>query len=159
MKWDYLLSYFSLQYLAGPLGENHFGVIKAIVSYLIYSKIPVINVEAMCREWGVSKQKFYKLLSIIEEIELLNIVRKSSVEKPYSKGAKIFLSDPVMYSVFDGEIGNFREAYVVFSLKGIGKVLASKNEKGADFVFEGIKMEVRGKSKKERMQILSSGMI
>lgn len=55
-----------------------------------------------------------------------------------------------MYYAFEGEIGNFREAFVVFALKEIGKIYAVKNEEEGDYVFEGIKIEVGGKSKKKK---------
>jgi len=51
---------------------------------------------------------------------------KISHRKPILKGAKIFFSDPVIYSALDGEIGNFREAFVVFALKDRGTLLDSK---------------------------------
>lgn len=142
--------YYDVPHFLGTVTENHLGVMKAIVGHLLHSKIPTINVESMCREWGVGKQKFYQLLQTMEEIELVNIVRKKRVEKPFSKGEKIFLSDPAMYYAFEGEIGNFREAFVVFALKEIGKIYAVKNEEEGDYVFEGIKIEVGGKSKKKK---------
>ncbi|MCD6189681.1 MAG: hypothetical protein J7J97_05795, partial [Thermococcus sp.] len=70
------------------------------------------------------------------------------IEKPYSKGAKIFFSDPVFYYVFEGEVGNFREAFTVFTLREKGRIWAAKDEKEADFIFDGIKLEVGGRKKR-----------
>ncbi|WP_235280309.1 hypothetical protein [Thermotoga sp. Mc24] len=78
--------YYDVPHFLGTVTENHLGVMKAIVGHLLHSKIPTINVESMCREWGVGKQKFYQLLQTMEEIELVNIMRKERVEKPFSKG-------------------------------------------------------------------------
>ncbi|MDK2786180.1 MAG: uncharacterized protein PWQ80_859 [Thermotoga sp.] len=142
--------YYDIPHLIGTVTENHIGVMKAIVGHLLYSRIPTINIESMSREWGVGKQKLYQLLHVMEEIELVNIVRKERAEKPFSKGSKIFLADPSMYHVFEGETGNFREAFVVFALKEKGKIYASKNEEEADFIFEGMKLEVGGKRKKRK---------
>ena len=140
--------YYDIPYLVETISENHFGVMRAIVSHLLYSKIPTINVESMCREWGIGKPKLYRLLRTMEEVDLINIVRREKIEKPYSKGAKIFFSDPVFYYVFEGEVGNFREAFTVFTLREKGKIWAAKDEKEADFIFDGIKLEVGGRKKR-----------
>ncbi|AIY87070.1 AAA ATPase [Thermotoga sp. 2812B] len=52
-----------------------------------------------------------------------------------------------MYYAFEGEIGNFREVFVVFALEEIGKIYAVKNEEEGDYV---LKIEVGGKSKKKK---------
>lgn len=137
--------YYDISHLIGTISENHLGVLRAIVSFLLYSKIPTINVDSMCREWGVGKPKLYQLLYAMEEVDLLNIVRKEGVEKTYSKGSKIFLADPAFYFVFEGETGNFREAFTVFALKE--RIRATKKEEEADFVLDGVKLEIGGKSK------------
>ncbi len=142
--------YYDIPHIVGNINENGFGVMKAIVSHLLYSKVPTINVETMCREWGIGKQKFYSILSAMEEIGMINIVHKELMPKTYSKGAKILFSDPVMYYTFNGEVGNFREAFVVCALKEKGKIIACKNEEEGDFIFEGIKIEIGGKNKKRK---------
>jgi hypothetical protein len=123
---------------------------NAIISYLLFSKIPTINVESMCKEWGVGKPKLYELMRVMEESELINIIYREKNFKANSKGDKIFLSDPSYYYVYDGEIGNFKEAFVVFALKEKGNIYSIKNEKDGDFIFNGIKIEVGGKNKKQK---------
>ncbi len=142
--------YYDVPKIVQSINENHFGVMKAVLSYLLYSKIPTINIEAMCRDWGIGKPKLYELLNALEEIELINIVHKKEIFKLYSKGAKIFLSDPIFYKVFDSDSGKFREAFVVFALKDFGKLLSAVDETKADYTFNGLQLEIRGKNKKRK---------
>ena len=142
--------YYDIPHLVGNISENHLGVMKAIIGHLLLSKTPTVNIENMSREWGVGKQKIYALLNAMEEVGFLNIVRKEGKPKAQSKGAKIFFADPAFYYVLDGDVGNYREAFVVFSLKEKGKVLAAKNEKEADLIFNGLKLEIGGKKKSSK---------
>ncbi|WP_041082060.1 ATP-binding protein [Thermotoga profunda] len=145
--------YYDITHLLNVVHENHFGVMKAIISHLAYSKIQTFNVESMCRQWAIGKPKLYELLHAMEESGVINIAYKDKIEKPYSKGAKIFFADPALYYALEGEIGNFREAFTIFALKERGKILASKNEEEADFIFEGakvVKLEIWGKNKRSK---------
>ncbi|AEX85534.1 putative ATPase (AAA+ superfamily) [Marinitoga piezophila KA3] len=140
--------YSDIPFFLNTIKENHLKLMKAIIGYLIYSKIPTINVERMGKEWQLSKNKLYELLNVMEEAELINIVLKEKDFKINSKGEKIFLADPSYYYIYNGEIGKFREAFTVFALKEKGKIFSSKNEQDGDFVWNGIKIEVGGKNKK-----------
>jgi predicted AAA+ superfamily ATPase len=107
----------------------------------------------MCKEWAIGKPKLYELLHAMEDAGVINIVQKSEIEKPYSKGAKIFMADPTLYYSLEGDVGNFREAFTVFTLKEKGKILAAKNEEEADLIFENkksFKLEIGGKKKKPK---------
>lgn len=140
--------YSDIPYFLESVKGNHLRLMRAILSYLIYSKIPTINVESMCKKWSVGKTKLYELLHVMQESEIINIVNKKGNFKVNSKGDKIFLSDPAYYYIYDGEIGNSREAFVVFALKEIGEVYSAKDENDSDFVFNDIKIEVGGRNKK-----------
>ncbi len=140
--------YYDLPTLLGSVSENHFSVMKVMVSHILHSKIPTVNIESLSNEWGIGRAKTYEILKTLAEIELLNIVYKKGKEKPLSKGEKIFFSDPIFYKVFDGQLGNLREAFVVFALKEIGKVWACDNEEEGDFIFENLKLEVGGRQKR-----------
>ncbi|HOJ89401.1 MAG TPA: ATP-binding protein [Pseudothermotoga sp.] len=142
--------YYDITHFVGAVSDNHFGVMKAIISHLMYSKIPTINIESMCKEWSIGKPKLYQLLMAMEQVSLINIVPKGKVERPYSKGSKMFFADPTLYYVFEGEVGNFREAFIVFALKEKGKIYAAKDEREADFIFEGLKLEIGGKKKSSK---------
>ena len=102
-----------------------------------------------CNEWDLGKEKLYNLLYVMERSELINIVRKPS-KFTYTKGAKIFLSDPSMYSCFKGNLGSAREAFVAMCLKEKYEVSACKYERDCDFVVNGRKIEVGGRSKKRK---------
>lgn len=97
--------YHDIAYLVETMSENHLGVMKAVVGRLLYSRIPTINIEPLCRNWAIGKPKFYQLLRMMRGIRLINIIQKEEVEKPYSKGSKIFFADPTFYHVFEEEIG------------------------------------------------------
>ena len=78
-------------------------------------------------------------------------MRFSGDHKAGSKGAKLLLADPSMYTALGGRTGNIREAYVVNALLGGGKkVFACKDERLADFVVDGLKIEIGGRSKKKK---------
>jgi hypothetical protein len=46
---------------------------KAIVSHFLNSPIPTINVSGMCSEWGISKEKLYDILYVMEQSEVIRI--------------------------------------------------------------------------------------
>jgi len=66
------------------------------------------------------------------------------------ESSEIFFSDPVIYNVLEAETGNFREAFVVFALKNRGTILAEKGETKGDLIFNGIRLEIGGASKKPK---------
>ena len=76
---------------------------------------------------------------------------KSLIEKPSSKGSKIFFADPVIYNVLEAETGNFREAFVVFALKNHGTSLAETDETKGDLIFNGIHLEIGGANKNQKL--------
>ena len=139
--------YYDIPYFLKEVNENYIGVMRAILSHIAYSKIPTINIEAMCRNWGIGKSKVYELLNVMEKVNLINIVEKEKSTKTYTKGSKIFFQDPSLYYVYEGEIGNYREAFVVFSLKEKGNLYAQKDDSKGDFIFNGISIEVGGSHK------------
>ena len=84
----------------------------------------------------------------MEHTGLIRIIRKKNDTKVNSIGAKIFLEEPSIYYLFDSKIGNIRECYVTTLLQeGDKNVYASENEQNADFIVDGIKLEVGGKNK------------
>ncbi len=140
--------YYDMLSILENVSENHYGTMKAIITHLLFSKIPTITVEKIAKDWGVGKPKFYQLLQTLEDVEMINIVDYTEIKKAYTKGAKIFLADPTLYYVYEGEVGNFREAFVVAMLKEKGKILASKDETKSDFIFNNLTLEVGGRNKK-----------
>lgn len=160
LEWDYREQILNIiektlhgdiPFFVPQITNIHFRLMNAIVGYLSMSKIPTINVEGMCNEWGIGKAKLYQLLHVMDATGLIRIIYRENDTKTYSKGAKIFLSDPSFYSVLGGEIGTRREAFVVAAFSSAGKkVFASKNEEAGDFLVNGSVIEVGGRSKAKK---------
>lgn len=141
--------FYDVPFFVPSVQDNHLRIINAILGHLIYSPIPTINISGMCSQWHISKEKLYNLLFVMEQAEIINIVRKKKDKNlHFTKGAKLFLSDPSVYSCFNGDKGSLREAFVVFSLKEKFDVFASDNESEYDYEVSGIKIEIGGKNKK-----------
>jgi predicted AAA+ superfamily ATPase len=131
--------------------ENHLRLMRAIVGYLAKAHIPTLNIESLSREWGVGKEKLYALLSVMDEVGLITIVRLASDHKASGKGAKIFFADPTMYGALNGNLGNVREAFVVAAFHEAGKtVYAADKEVDGDLLIDGYLIEVGGKQKKRK---------
>lgn len=160
LEWDYREQILNIiektlhgdiPFFVPQITNIHFRLMNAIVGYLSMSKIPTINVEGMSNEWGIGKAKLYQLLHVMDATGLIRIIYRENDTKTYSKGAKIFLSDPSFYSVLGGEIGTRREAFVVAAFSNAGKkVFASKNEEAGDFLVNGSVIEVGGRSKAKK---------
>ena len=85
----------------------------------------------------------------MEHLELINVIRYESDNKAMSKGAKIFLADPSMYSVLSGQTGNIREALVAtFFRQSRREIHACRNEKEGDFKTSSLILEVGGREKR-----------
>jgi len=143
--------YADIPYLVPQITENHFRLLKAVLGFIALSNIPTINVEAMCKKWGLSKAKLYQLMDAMHHVGLIRIIYKEGDTAIYSKGAKIFLYDPSMYYVLKGSTGNIREAYTACALReGDKDISASTDEEGADFVYRHLKLEIGGKKKSKK---------
>lgn len=140
--------YHDMPFYVPSIQENHLRLMNAIIGHLLLSPVPTLNVSGMCSEWGVSKDKLYNLLIAMEQAELIRIIKQEGKEKTYSKGAKIFISDPSIYYCFNGNLGSAREAFVTFSLSERYKLAACKDETLCDYVVDGKRVEVGGHAKK-----------
>lgn len=131
--------------------ETHLRLMNAVVAHLARSVVPTVNMEALCRDWAVGRQKLYELLAVLEHAGVLTIVRFSKDKSVLSKGAKMFLADPSLYSVLGGQAANQREAYVVSMARASRcAVFAAADETQGDFEIEGELVEVGGPSKKRK---------
>ena len=140
--------YSDIPFYVKSIQDNHLRLMNAIIGFLLNSPIPTLNISGMCRDWKVGKEKLYNLLEVMEKSELLNIVKKQG-KSFFTKGAKIFFSDPSYYYCFNGNVGNSKEAFFVMNIMEKQEVFTSKNEKEYDFLLNnGIKIEIGGKSKK-----------
>lgn len=141
--------YHDIPFYVSSIQDNHLKVMNAIMGHLLNSPIPTLNVSGMCNEWEIGKEKLYQLLQVMEQTELILIVRKTHKDH-YTRGAKIFLSDPSLYRCFRGNPGTAREAYVAMCLRERYEVLASQDERQGDFVVCGKRIEVGGKRKDQK---------
>jgi len=158
LEWDYKEQieniiektiHSDIPFFVPQISDIHFRLMNAVIGFLAISKVPTLNIDKMCTEWGIGKIKLYQLLTVMEETGLIKIVRYPKDTKTFSKGAKIFFADPSIYSVLNGDIGTKRESYVVEAFSDSGKqVFACKDERNGDFVINGTVVEIGGQSKK-----------
>ena len=137
-------------YFVPQIQESHIGLMNAIIGHLATSVVPTVNVESLCRDWAVGKEKVYALLNTLEHIGVINIVGYRNTSK-VGKGAKLLLADPSLYDCLGGNTGSSREAYIVTMLRAAGhQVFACKDESQGDFEVGKITIEVGGSSKKTK---------
>ncbi|MBM4253941.1 MAG: ATP-binding protein [Deltaproteobacteria bacterium] len=138
-------------YFVPQIQENHLRLMRAVVSHLALAAIPTINIDGMCSEWSLGKEKLHQLLGVLEHLEIIRIIRFQKDRRRLSKGAKLFVADPTIYSVLGGNKGSRREAMVCTFLAMAGfNVTASDNETLCDFVANDVTLEVGGQSKKRK---------
>lgn len=134
--------------LHGSFPEVHLRLMNSVIGYLAISNIPVLQVNFLCNQWSIGKEKLYQLLYAMERAHLIRIVRKENDTKINSIGSKIFLYDPSTYHMLGSNIGNIREAYAVAAFNESGrKVFASKNDSEYDLIVDSNKVEIGGKKK------------
>ena len=134
-------------YFLQNIQSHHMSVMNSVMSYLSTSPVPTLNIDSLSREWAIGKPKVYELLSVMNELELINVVRKKT-DHSSGKGAKIFLADPTWYHVLDGNTGSLREAFVATMFKGANVPLfTTENDVLADFSTPFGKIEIGGAKK------------
>lgn len=138
-----------IPYIVSPLATNHHRLMNAVLGYLATAPIPTVQVNSLCREWNVGKEKLYALLHAMEQTGLLRIIRRRTDHAAMSVGAKMFLADPSLYRALSGMEGNTREAYVACAAESAGRTIhAHTDERRGDFVIDGaITVEVGGSRK------------
>ena len=100
------------------------------------------------RKQGVSDTD---VLSAMERVHLIRVVRKRSDTRMNSVGAKILLSDPSAYGLFAENRGTLREAYVAMASAESGHRLhASSDERSYDFLIDDRRIEVGGRTKSRK---------
>lgn len=140
-----------IPFLVPQITENHLRLMHAVIGYLAVSTVPVLQVNSLCREWGLGKEKLYQLLTAMERAHLLRILRKHNDTKLQSVGSKLLLHEPSVYGFFGRNDGTQREAYTVAALADAGfQVFTSSNEQDCDFIVDGRRIEVGGSQKKKK---------
>ena len=141
--------YSDIPFFVPSVKDNHLRLMNAVIGYLAVSSIPRLKVRSLCSEWQLGAEKLYNLLSVMEHVGLINIIKRSNDHKVNSVGEKIFFYDPSMYDLYKSDKGNIREAFVATMSRAISdNFFISKDEEKADFLFDNYMLEVGGKSKK-----------
>ncbi len=132
--------------------DGNFRLMNAIIGTLARSTIPRLQVRSLCADWNIGAEKLYQLLFVMESVGVVRIIRKAKETKANTVGEKIFFGDPVLYDIFEGNLGTAREALVVSLLTEGGELVeASPEETHGDFLVRGeILIEVGGASKKPK---------
>ena len=132
--------------------DNNFRVMRAVIGSLANASIPRIQVKSLCTDWAIGADKLYQLLFVMEQIDLIRVVRYSSDNKARSTGAKMLFADPCAYHVLQANLGTEREAYIACCFAQAGySVMAIKDETKGDFLITNGAtshiLEVGGKTK------------
>ncbi|MCD6463250.1 MAG: ATP-binding protein [Thermotogae bacterium] len=126
--------------------------LKKLLAFVAGSPIPQISVASLTKDIGISRDTFYDVLDILEGSCVIRLVRK----KERIKGGKIFLFTCDMYSAIAGErnvnVGTLREAFFVSQL--YGKHIGVPEDEECDFVVDGIRYEIGGKSKRKGTTVI-----
>lgn len=140
--------YSDIPYFLPSLQKNHLNGLKSIISYLANATIPTINIQNLCNQWEMGKDKVYELLSVLEASGITQIIYNTATPKGSSKGDKILFQDCSFYPVLGSHKGNRREAYFASTLKSAGySVITSSDEEKGDYVVDKILFEVGGHKK------------
>ena len=140
-----------IPFLVPQITENHLRLMHAVVGYLAVSTVPTLQVNSLCREWGIGKEKLYQLLTAMERAHLIRIVRKRNDTQINSVGAKLLLHEPSVYTFFGKNEGTQREAYVATAFADAGySLFAATKETDCDFMVNDIRVEVGGRTKKTK---------
>lgn len=137
-----------IPYFVPQISANHMRMMRAVLGFLATSPIPRVQVNTLCDLWELGKSKLYQLLDVMESTGLIRIIRKKQDRSIHSVGEKVFLGEPSMYPLLGGSMANIRESFVatLFGEKG-SEVYASDREESYDFLIDGIRVEVGGRSK------------
>jgi len=140
-----------IPFLVPQITENHLRLMHSVVGYLAVSTVPTLQVNSLCREWGLGKEKLYQLLAAMERAHIVRIIRKRNDTKINSVGAKLLLHEPSVYGFYGRNEGTQREAFTVAALADAGcRVYAASRETECDFIVDGMRIEVGGQNKKRK---------
>lgn len=143
--------YSDIPYFLPNIHKNHLNGLRSIVSYLAEATIPTVNIQNLCNQWEIGKDKVYELLFVLEATGVIQIIYNTTTPKGSSKGDKILFQDCSIYSMFGAHKGNRREAYFVSALRSAGySVITSKDEEKGDYIVDKILFEVGGHKKKAK---------
>lgn len=151
--------YEDIHFFLPSVTDGNLRLMKAMTGMLANASIPRLQVRSLSSDWGIGADKLYHMLTVMESVDLLRIVRKEHGRKAKTAGEKLFFSDPAFYAVLNGNKGNAREALAVMLCSYGGyTVEATKDETTGDFVLtksigfssSSFKVEIGGASKRPK---------
>jgi len=132
-----------IAFLVPSLSEHHLRIMQAVLGYLGSSVVPTLQVNSLCREWGISKNKVYQLIEAMERAHLLRVIRRKHDSSMHTIGAKLLFHEPAFYRYFSDNLGTEREAIVAQATADAGcQVFACRDERSGDFIIDGVNVEV-----------------
>lgn len=149
--------YSDVPFFLPNITDGNLRLMKAITGTLAASAIPRLQVRSLCADWGIGAEKLYLILTVMESVGVLRIVRTENDTKAKSAGDKLFFADPAFYSALHGNPGTAREALVAALCAEAGwSVETTRDDSTGDFVItrlsatgvQKLKIEVGGASKK-----------
>ena len=151
--------YGDIPFFLPSVTDGNLRLMKTVTGTLANASIPRSQVRSLCSDWGIGADKLYHMLTVMESVDLLRIVRKEHDRKAKTAGEKLFFSDPAFYAVLNGDKGNARETLAVMLCSYGGyTVEATKDETTGDFVLtksigfssSSFKVEIGGASKRPK---------
>ena len=141
-----------IPFFVPSITDNNLRVMMAVIGSLANASIPRIQVKSLCTDWSIGADKLYQLLFVMEQIDLIRIIRYQNDNKARSTGAKMFFSDSCAYHVLHANLGTERESYIVNCFTQMGySIFATKDETTGDFIVKKdekeFTLEVGGKTK------------
>lgn len=136
--------YADIPFFLPNVTDGNLRLMKAIIGTLAASPIPRLQVTSLCADWGIGADKLYQILEVMESVGVVRIIRAEHDTKTRTVGAKLFFSDPVMYSVLRGNSGTARESLVAaFCAEAGWSVEASRDETMGDFLISNNRQDVK----------------
>lgn len=151
--------YADIPFFLPNVTDGNLRLMKAITGTLAASPIPRLKVTSLCADWGIGADKLYQILEVMESVGVLRVIRAERDTKAKSAGAKLFFSDPAMYTVLKGNPGTARESFVAaFCAEAGWSVEASRDETLGDFLISNdrqgsrisFRIEVGGSGKQRK---------
>lgn len=107
--------------------------IKKLIGYLALSKIPTLSINSLTSEIGLSKEKLYEFLDLLERADVINIIKTGIKNTRTVKDSRIFFCNPNFYYAIahemwkhDAEKGNIRESFFAGGIGGMYDLYVSK---------------------------------
>lgn len=127
--------YFDIPFFVPNITDNNLRLMKAVAATLAQAAIPRLSVNSLCADWGIGSDKLYQLITVMDNVGLLRVIRFERDRKAKTVGAKLFLADPAFYPALRGNTGTAREAMAAMCcVSALWTVEAARDETRGDFI-------------------------